>query len=111
MPLAQLIDSTFPAAQWWVAVIGLAFLGGCVGSFVNVVLHRVPRGESIVWPGSHCPQCQHPIRWYHNSPVLGWLVLRGKCYDCGKKISPRYPLIEATMAALFVLAGLATPWL
>ena len=111
MPLGQLIDSALPPAQWWIAIMGIAFLGGCIGSFVNVVLYRVPRGESIVWPGSHCPRCQHPIRWYHNLPVIGWLFLRGKCHDCGGKISPRYPLIEAAVAALFVLAGLATPWL
>jgi leader peptidase (prepilin peptidase)/N-methyltransferase len=111
MPLAQHIDSALPAAQWWVVIIGVALLGGCIGSFLNVVIYRLPRGKSIVWPGSHCPRCKHPIRWYHNLPVLGWFLLRGKCFDCGGKISPRYPLIEAAVAALFVFAAIATPWL
>ena len=97
--------------QWWLIVAWIAVLGGCVGSFFNVVLHRLPRGESVVWPGSHCPRCGHAIRWQHNLPVIGWLVLRGKCYDCGLPISVRYPLIEAAFAVGFVLVALATPWL
>lgn len=111
MPLAHFTDSAMSPSQWWIAILGIAFLGGCIGSFLNVVLYRLPRGESIVWPSSHCPHCKHPIRWYHNLPVIGWLLLRGKCYDCGGKISPRYPLIEAAIATLFVIGALASPWL
>jgi leader peptidase (prepilin peptidase)/N-methyltransferase len=77
-------------------------LGLAVGSFLNVVIHRVPRGESLVRPGSHCPDCGHQIRNRHNVPVLGWLLLRGKCADCKTAISARYPLVEAGTAALFV---------
>jgi leader peptidase (prepilin peptidase)/N-methyltransferase len=82
----------------FVALVGLA-----VGSFLNVVVHRVPRGGSLVRPGSHCPSCAHPIRERHNVPVLGWLLLRGRCADCGVPISPRYPLVEAGTAIAFVL--------
>lgn len=80
-------------------------LGLVIGSFLNVVAHRVPRGESVVSPPSACPRCAKPIRSRHNLPVLGWLILRGRCYDCGSPISARYPLVEAGTGALFALAG------
>jgi leader peptidase (prepilin peptidase)/N-methyltransferase len=79
--------------------------GLVIGSFLNVVVHRVPRGESVVSPPSACPRCGEPIRARHNVPVFGWLVLRGRCHDCGTAISARYPLVEAGTAALFALAG------
>lgn len=85
-------------------IVGL--LGLAVGSFLNVVIYRVPAGLSVVRPGSHCPDCDAPIRPWHNVPVAGWLALRGKCADCGSPISPRYPLVEAATAALFVLTAL-----
>jgi len=81
-------------------LIGL--LGLAVGSFLNVVIHRVPRDESLVAPGSHCPHCGSAIRHRHNVPVLGWLLLRGKCADCAAPISARYPVVEAATGALFV---------
>jgi leader peptidase (prepilin peptidase)/N-methyltransferase len=77
-------------------------LGLAVGSFLNVVIYRVPRDESLVRPGSHCPHCSSAIRNRHNVPVLGWLMLRGRCADCAAPISVRYPLVEAGTAALFV---------
>jgi leader peptidase (prepilin peptidase)/N-methyltransferase len=78
-------------------------LGGLmVGSFLNVVAFRVPRGESLVHPGSHCPGCGAAVRPYDNVPVLSWLFLRGRCRSCGERISPRYPLVEAITALLFV---------
>ena len=87
-------------------VAGLATVFGLVvGSFLNVVVHRVPRGESVVSPPSACPRCHHHVRARHNVPVLGWLLLRGRCYDCGSAISPRYPLVETGTGALFALAG------
>jgi leader peptidase (prepilin peptidase)/N-methyltransferase len=79
------------------------FVGGAVGSFLNVVVYRLPAGLSISWPGSHCPRCKHPIRWYDNVPVLAWLWLRGRCRDCRQRISLRYPLVEAVVAGLFLL--------
>ena len=81
----------------------LAVLGLAVGSFLNVVIHRVPRGESVVSPPSRCPGCGQGIRARHNVPVLGWLVLRGRCAGCGDRISVRYPLVELGTAVLFVL--------
>ncbi len=70
------------------------FVGLLIGSFLNVVVWRLPRGESLSHPGSHCPACGRPIRHYDNIPVVSWLVLRGKCRDCGARISIRYPLVE-----------------
>lgn len=80
-----------------------AVLGLAVGSFLNVVAYRVPRGESLVAPPSYCPLCGSPVRARHNVPVLGWLLLRGRCADCGRPISPRYPLVELGTGALFVV--------
>lgn len=88
-----------------VVVATSAVLGLVIGSFLNVVAHRVPRGESVVSPPSACPGCRAPIRNRHNVPVLGWLVLRGRCYDCRQPISARYPLVELGTGVLFALAG------
>jgi leader peptidase (prepilin peptidase)/N-methyltransferase len=74
--------------------------GLCVGSFANVFLARYPQGESLFWPSSRCPQCGHPIRWWHNVPVLGWLWLGGRCFDCKQPISWRYPVMEALFGLL-----------
>ena len=92
-----------PLGVW--AVLAALF-GLAIGSFLNVVIYRVPAGESIVRPPSKCPNCGHEIRNRHNIPVLGWLMLRGKCYDCGNPISPRYPLVEAATGALFAVVTL-----
>ena len=78
-------------------------LGACVGSFLNVVVWRLPRRESLITPPSHCPKCGHKLAWYDNIPVLGWIWLKGKCRYCRVPISPRYPLIELANA-LFYLA-------
>ena len=81
--------------------IALAAVGGLlVGSFLNVVIARLPRRESLVTPRSRCPHCGHEVRPYDNVPVVSWLVLRGRCRDCGGPISPRYPLVEALTGAL-----------
>jgi leader peptidase (prepilin peptidase) / N-methyltransferase len=79
----------------------MLLLGLLVGSFLNVVIHRVPRGGSLLRPGSRCPACERPIRARHNIPVFGWLLLRGRCADCGARISPRYPLVELATGLLF----------
>ncbi len=81
-------------------------LGLAIGSFLNVVIHRVPRGESVVSPPSACPSCSSAIRPRDNVPVAGWLLLKGRCRDCQTPISPRYPLVEAATAALFVVMAL-----
>lgn len=78
------------------------WIGACIASFLNVVIWRVPRGESIVSPPSHCPKCQSQIRWYQNIPVLSWLALRGRCAACKTPISPRYILIELLGGGLFL---------
>jgi len=72
--------------------------GACIGSFLNVIIYRLPRGQSIVFPGSHCPVCGRAIGWRDNIPIVSWLVLRGRCRRCGVAISPRYILIEAVAA-------------
>ncbi len=78
--------------------------GACVASFLNVVIWRVPRGESIVRPPSHCPNCGAAIRWYQNIPILSWLALRGRCANCRAPISPRYILVELLGGCLFLAA-------
>src|SRR6266403_2182524 len=77
-------------------------VGAVVGSFLNVVIARVPKGRSIVSPGSRCPRCGSSIAWYDNIPVLSWLLLRGRCRNCGLPISPRYPLVEVLTGVLAV---------
>lgn len=87
-----------------------AVFGLMIGSFLNVVIHRVPRDESLLRPGSRCPHCGTGIRPWHNVPVFGWLLLRGRCASCGCRISGRYPLVEAGTAALFVVVTLRFGW-
>jgi leader peptidase (prepilin peptidase) / N-methyltransferase len=82
-------------------VVGCALLGLLVGSFLNVVIWRVPRSESVVRPGSHCPRCGAQLRAVHNVPVMSWLALRGRCASCGEPISWRYPAVELATAVLF----------
>lgn len=89
------------------AVALIAVLGAMVGSFLNVVVYRVPRGESVVSPGSRCPECEAAIRPWDNVPVLSWLLLRGRCRKCGTSISARYPLVEALTGAVFAAVALA----
>lgn len=79
-------------------------LGLCIGSFSNVVIHRLPRGRSLVRPGSHCTRCRRPVAFYDNIPVLSWVLLRGRCRHCAKPISWRYPLIELLGACAAVAA-------
>jgi leader peptidase (prepilin peptidase) / N-methyltransferase len=97
----------------WVVIAGIS--GLAVGSFLNVVIFRVPAGESVISPPSSCPSCHALIRPRHNVPVLGWLLLGGKCYDCKAPISARYPLVEAATGVLFAavtwrLLAMDMPW-
>ena len=114
--------------DWWLSPVSLGVLGLCIGSFLNVVIHRLPvmlerqwrkdsaemlgqphpeEGEplSLARPRSRCPHCKHVIRWHENIPVLGWLMLRGRCSNCKTKISSRYPLVELLTGGLFALAA------
>ena len=82
----------------------LILFGLVIGSFLNVVIHRLPRGQSVVWPGSRCPSCETPIRFYQNIPVFSYLALRGRCAYCRTRISIQYPLVELLTAFTFWLA-------
>ncbi len=88
------------------AITFAGVLGAIVGSFLNVVVYRLPRHESLIAPPSHCPKCDTPVRPYDNIPVLSWLFLRGHCRTCGESISIRYPLVEALTGALCIGAVL-----
>src|SRR4051794_37826057 len=89
---------------------GCGLFGLLIGSFLNVVIWRVPRGESIVSPPSHCPGCDNEIAPYDNIPVLSWLVLRRRCRHCATLISVRYPLVELASAGLWVAMALRFGW-
>jgi leader peptidase (prepilin peptidase) / N-methyltransferase len=94
-----------PGVNIWLDVL-LGLLGLIVGSFLNVCIYRLPRRESVNWPGSHCTACNRPLSWYENVPIISWLVLRGRCRTCGERISFVYPLVELITGVLFV-AGYA----
>lgn len=92
------------------SLFGFVFLFGlCWGSFLNVVIHRLPEGESVVKPRSRCPKCRKQISWYQNIPVVSWIALRARCANCGARISWRYPLVELLTALLFLAAALWEP--
>jgi len=88
----------------WPALLTTFGFGACIGSFLNVCIHRLPAEESIVRPRSRCPGCRTPISWYDNVPVLSWLLLRARCRTCGTAIAVRYPLVEAATGGLAVAA-------
>ncbi len=90
--------------MWWETLLFFA-LGTCVGSFMNVCIYRLPRGLSIVKPGSHCPLCGTPIEWYDNIPIFSFLALGGRCRRCKAGISARYVLVESVTGALFAFAA------
>ena len=85
----------------------VAAFGLVIGSFLNVCIGRLPRGESVVYPGSRCPACRQPIAWYDNLPVLSYLLLGGRCRRCRASISMRYPIVELITAVLFVVTAYA----
>jgi len=102
--LPPLLADSALLSLWWVAWTAWFFaFGACVGSFLNVVIYRLPAGENIAYPRSRCGRCGTTIRWFDNVPVLSWLLLGGQCRDCGGPIGIRYPLVELTTAVLFVL--------
>lgn len=100
------MTTALAAATATTIAVTAGVLGLLVGSFLNVVIHRVPAGLSLVTPGSACPACEHPVRAYDNVPVVSWLVLRGRCRDCAAPIPVRYPLVELATGILFAAVGL-----
>lgn len=105
MPLDRLLAPDLPAPLAWCVLVWLFAVGACIGSFMNVVIYRLPAGLSLLHPASRCPACETPIRATDNVPIVGWLWLRGRCRHCRASISPRYPAVELLVAMLFV--GLA----
>ncbi len=98
-------DFSLMFSLWLPALIGGAFafaFGACAGSFINVVAWRLPNGESIVSPPSRCPKCGHKLGWRENLPIIGWLMLAGKCKSCKLPISIRYPCVELLLACIFL---------
>lgn len=87
----------------YIAYIFVFLFGAAVGSFLNVVIYRIPNEQSIVFPNSACPKCKTPIKTYDNIPIFSWLILGGKCRNCKERISPRYPAVELLTALLWVL--------
>ena len=101
-----LLFASFETVTGLPDIFGYIFVfmfGAIVGSFLNVVIHRVPNEESIVFPNSACPKCKNPIKAYDNFPILSWLILGGKCRNCKEKISARYPAVELLTALMFTL--------
>lgn len=96
-----------PNLLLWIYVF---VVGAAVGSFLNVCVYRWPAGESVVSPRSRCPECSTPIRWHDNIPVLGYLLLRGRCRTCGTGISAQYPLVELTTGVLWTVAAARFGW-
>jgi prepilin signal peptidase PulO-like enzyme (type II secretory pathway) len=104
MDRLDVLQATLSAVQ----LLFVLALGACIGSLVNVLVYRLPRGLSVVTPPSRCPACQTRLTWRENIPVLGWIILRGRCRFCRAPISPEYPLVEALVSVLF--AGLFALW-
>ena len=99
-----------PPEAFPVLTIFIFLAGLCIGSFLNVCIWRIPRDESIVWPGSHCPACNHAIAPWDNLPLLSWILLGGKCRHCRAPISPRYFVVELLTGALFAGLWLVHGW-
>ncbi|NLB61763.1 MAG: prepilin peptidase [Clostridiales bacterium] len=104
--------------EQWLPIIYIftGLLGLVIGSFLNVVIYRVPRKESLSFPASHCPGCNNPIKWYDNIPVISYMLLKGKCRSCKEKISPRYSIVELLnmllwLACVFFLIQNSTTFL
>lgn len=91
-------------------IILVIIYGLLIGSFLNVLIYRIPREESIAFPGSHCPECDHKLRWYDNIPVVSYMMLKGKCRYCGTRISAQYPLIETINAIVYVVLYIFFGW-
>ncbi len=88
----------------WLRVAAAGAFGAVIGSFLNVCIHRLPRHQSIVWPGSRCPRCGRPLAWFENVPIVSYLALRARCRGCRAPIPVRYPIVEAVTAVMFAAA-------
>ena len=88
---------------YWAGLIAVGVFGLCIGSFLNVCIFRLPRGESLVHPRSRCTTCGRTLSWFDNIPVLSWAVQRGRCRTCGQRVSLMYPTVELVTAVVFVL--------
>ena len=96
-----------------ILLVSLVFLFGIIiGSFLNVLIYRIPKGESVAFPASKCQSCQTPLKWWHNIPIVSWIILGGKCHFCKEKIFMQYPLIEFTtgMIAVILFLKLGLVW-
>ncbi len=105
--MSETLQQVAVIAPWFYPLCAFIF-GACVGSFLNVCIYRLPKGESVVTPGSHCG-CGQPIAWHDNVPILSWLLLRGRARCCGRSFSVRYPAIELLTALLFLACALLFP--
>jgi len=92
----------------WYELGVVSLFGLLIGSFLNVLIVRIPKDESVVFPASHCVKCGKNLKWYHNIPLFSWVFLKGKCAFCGEKISMQYPLVELSTAVLFGMSYLKT---
>lgn len=101
------VEQMHEIAPWFFPAVAFVF-GACIGSFLNVCIYRLPKGESVVTPGSHCA-CGQSIAWHDNIPILSWLLLRGRARCCGRSFSIRYPFVELLTASLFLACWLAFP--
>lgn len=107
--LLSLLANPLPPLVLWGVVVWLFAVGACIGSFLNVVIYRLPAGLSLLHPPSRCPRCETPIRASDNVPIFGWLWLHGRCRQCKAKISARYPAVELLTALVFVVLALVEP--
>jgi leader peptidase (prepilin peptidase)/N-methyltransferase len=98
--------ATFDPGLYLYLTVLVFWFGACMGSFLNVCIYRIPREESVISPGSHCPHCNTGIHWYDNIPLVSFCVLRARCRSCKASISPRYVIVETLIAVLFVLVWL-----
>ncbi|MCR6654893.1 MAG: prepilin peptidase [Opitutus sp.] len=105
--MSETLAEVAAAFPWFFPAVLFVF-GACIGSFLNVVIYRLPAGKSVVTPGSHC-RCGQPIRWHDNIPILSWLILRGRARCCGAAFSVRYPFVELLTGLLFLACWFAFP--
>ena len=118
MTQLTLLLLTFNSSPLWFQLLFWGMLFTCVGSFLNVIIYRIPIGPqtratgkkfNINTPASHCPICKHTLRWYENIPLLSWIIQKAKCRNCQTHIPVQYPLVEATIGLIGILTGVLTP--